>query len=149
MRWIRRLFVFFCLIATALVIWAAIYARKQGFTESWRNAIEDEFRDRGYYTEIGKITLGAFRGLVAEDVTFFEDAKKTQPVAFLNDVYLDVDLSRILSKEVSVNTLDVQEARMSLPLEPGKANGRRLEVEGLSGRIVITESMIEIVKVEA
>ncbi|MEM6916661.1 MAG: hypothetical protein AAF491_08870, partial [Verrucomicrobiota bacterium] len=119
MRWIRRLFVFFCLIATALVIWAAIYARKQGFTESWRNAIEDEFRDRGYYTEIGKITLGAFRGLVAEDVTFFEDAKKTQPVAFLNDVYLDVDLSRILSKEVSVNTLDVQEARMSLPLEPG------------------------------
>lgn len=149
MRWIRRLFVFFCLFATAAVIWGAIYARKQGFTESWRNLIEAEFSDRGYYTEIGKITLGAFRGLVAEDVTFFEDDRKTQPIAFLNDVYLDVDLSRIFSKEVSVNTLDVQEARMSLPLEPGKPNGRRLQVEGLSGRIVITESMIEIVKVEA
>ncbi|MDF2375808.1 MAG: AsmA-like C-terminal region-containing protein [Verrucomicrobiales bacterium] len=149
MRWIRRLFVFFCLIATAFVIWGAIYARKQGFTESWRNLIEDEFSDRGYYTEIGKVTLGAFRGLVAEDVTFYQDVKKTQPVAFLNDVYLDVELSRILNKEVSVNTLDVQEARMSLPLEPGKPDGRRLQVEGLSGRIVITESMIEIVKVEA
>ncbi|MDF1657805.1 MAG: AsmA-like C-terminal region-containing protein [Verrucomicrobiales bacterium] len=149
MRWIRRLFVFFCLLATAFVIWGGIYARKQGFTESWRNLIEDEFSERGYYTEIGKVTLGAFRGLVAEDVTFFQDIKKTQPVAFLNDVYLDVDLSRILSKEVSVNTLDVQEARMSLPLEPGNPDGRRLQVEGLSGRIVITESMIEIVKVEA
>lgn len=149
MRWIRRLFVLFCLIATVGVIWGAIYARKQGFTESWRNLIEDEFSDRGYYTEIGKITLGAFRGLVAEDVTFYQDSRKTQPVAFLNDVYLDVDLSRIFSKEVSVNTLDVQEARMSLPLEPGNPNGRRLQVEGLSGRIVITESIIEIVKVEA
>ncbi|MDF1825169.1 MAG: AsmA-like C-terminal region-containing protein [Verrucomicrobiales bacterium] len=149
MRWIRRLFVLFCFFATAAVIWGAIYARKQGFTESWRNLIEAEFSDRGYHTEIGKITLGAFRGLVAEDVTFYQDDKKNQPVAFLNDVYLDVDLSRIFSKEVSVNTLDVQEARMSLPLEPGNPNGRRLQVEGLSGRIVITESMIEIVKVEA
>lgn len=149
MRWIRRLFVLFCLFATALVIWGAVYARKQGFTQSWRNAIEDEFAERGYYTEIGKITLGAFRGLVAEDVTFYQDRRKSQPVAFLNDVFLDVDLSRIFNKEVSVNTLDVQEARMSLPLEPGMPNGKRLQIEGLSGRIVITESMIEIIKVEA
>ena len=73
MRWIRRLFLFLCLILTGVVIWAGIYARKNGFTESWRNAIEAEFEQRGYYVEIGKITLGAFRGLVAEDIQFFQE----------------------------------------------------------------------------
>jgi hypothetical protein len=149
MRWIRRLFVILCFVATALLIWAGVYARKEGFTESWGNAIEREFSQRGYHIEIGKITLGAFRGLVAEDVTFFQDRKRTEPIAFLDDVFLDVDLSRVLSKEIGVNTLDVEEARLSLPLDPGNPNGKRLDVEKLSGRIVVTESVIEIVKAEA
>ncbi|MCH1409770.1 MAG: hypothetical protein L7V87_12100, partial [Verrucomicrobiales bacterium] len=136
-------------MATALLIWAGVYARKEGFTESWSNAIEREFSQRGYHIEIGKITLGAFRGLVAEDVTFFQDRKRTEPIAFLDDVFLDVDLSRVMSKEIGVNTLDVEEARLSLPLDPGNPNGRRLDVEKLSGRIVVTESVIEIVKAEA
>jgi len=149
MRWIRRLFVILCFVATALLIWAGVYARKEGFTESWSNAIEREFSQRGYHIEIGKITLGAFRGLVAEDVTFFQDRGRTEPIAFLDDVFLDVDLSRVMSKEIGVNTLDVEEARLSLPLDPGNPNGKRLDVEKLSGRIVVTESVIEIVKAEA
>lgn len=149
MRWIRRLFVLVCLVAAGAVVWAGIYARKNGFTESWRNAIEREFANRGYHVEIGKLTLGAMRGLVAEDVVFFSDDRRSEPVAFLDDVYLDVDLGRILQKEVSVNTLDVEDARLSLPLEPGSPDGARLNVENLSGRIVITESVIEIVKADA
>ena len=149
MRWIRRLFVTLCIVATALLIWAGVYARKEGFTKSWRSAIERQFALRGYHVEIGKVTLGAFRGLVAEDVTLFQDRQRTEPIAFLDDVFLDVDLSRILSKEISVNTLDVEEARLSLPLDPGDPNGKRLDVEKLSGRIVVTESVIEIVKAEA
>lgn len=149
MRWIRRLFVLFCLIATGLVIWAGVYARKQGFTQSWRNAIEREFGKRGYQVEIGKITLGAFRGLVAEDVTFFLDERRTEEIASLDDVYLDVDLSRIFQKQVSVNTLDVEDASLSLPLDPKDPRGHRLRVEDVSGRVVVTESMIEISRVEA
>lgn len=150
MRWIRRIFVVFCLVATCLIVWAAIFARQSGFTESWITAIEREFLNRGYHVNIEKITLGAFRGLVAENVTFYEGPQRIQEIASLDDVYLDVDLSRIFSKEVSVNTLDVEDASLSLPLDPANPNGgRRLRVENLSGRVVITESMIEIVKAEA
>ena len=123
MRWIRRLFLFLCLILTGVVIWAGVYARKNGFTESWRNAIEAEFEQRGYYVEIGKITLGAFRGLVAEDIQFFQDPEKKFEIASVDDVYLDVDLSKILNKEVSINTLDVADASLSLPLDPGDPGG--------------------------
>ncbi|MCB1207036.1 MAG: hypothetical protein KDN18_22475, partial [Verrucomicrobiae bacterium] len=149
MRLIRQIFVFSCFLAACGAVWAAVYARKEGFTESWRNAIENEFEERGYHVDIGKLTLGAFRGLVAEEVRFFQDASRTQEIAFIDDVFLDVDLSRILDKQISINTLDVQEASLSLPLDPTRQNARRLRVTGLSGRIVITESMIEIVRAEA
>ncbi len=149
MRWIRRLFLFLCLILTGVVIWAGVYARKNGFTESWRNAIEAEFEQRGYYVEIGKITLGAFRGLVAEDIQFFQDPEKKFEIASVDDVYLDVDLSKILNKEVSINTLDVADASLSLPLDPGDPGGKKLQIDNLSGRVVITESMIEIVSAAA
>jgi len=149
MRWIRRLFLILCLILTGVVIWAGVYARKHGFTESWRNAIEAEFEERGYYVEIGKITLGAFRGLVAEDIQLYQDPEKSFEIAFVDDVYLDVDLSKILNKEISVNTLDVADASLSLPLDPSDPGGKRLAVESLSGRVVITESMIEIVSASA
>lgn len=149
MRLIRQLFVLTCFLAACSAVWAAVYARKEGFSESWKNAIEREFEKRGYHVDIGKLTLGAFRGLVAEDVRFFQDAGRDQEIAFIDDVFLDVDLSRILDKQVSINTLDVQEASLSLPLDPTRENGKRLRVNGLSGRIVITESVIEIVKAEA
>lgn len=133
-----------------MIVWAAVYARKEGFTRSWRDAIEREFGSRGYYVDIGKLTLGAFRGLVAEDVRFFQDETRVQEVAYIDDVYLDVDLSRVLnSKQISINTLDVQEASLSLPLDPSRPDGKRLRVTNLSGRVVITESVIEIVKAEA
>ncbi len=150
MRLIRRLFFLFCLIATGLVVWGGVYARKEGFTKSWRNTIEREFASRGYHVAIGKVTLGAFRGLVAEDVKFFQDESRSQEVAVLDDVYLDVDLSRILDKQLSINTLDVQDASLSLPLDPSDPkNKARLIVTNLSGRIVVTESLIEIVRAEA
>lgn len=149
MRLIRQIFVLACFLAACSAVWAAVYARKEGFSESWKNAIEREFENRGYHVDIGKLTLGAFRGLVAEDVRFFQDAGRDQEIAFIDDVFLDVDLSRILDKQVSINTLDVQEASLSLPLDPTRENAKRLRVNGLSGRIVITESVIEIVKAEA
>lgn len=130
------------------LIWGAIYARKQGFTRSWRDAIEREFATRGYHVDIGKLTLGAFRGLVAEDVKFYQDVYRQQEIAVLDDVFLDVDLSNIFDKKIVINMLDVQDASLSLPLEEGE-DGRRFRVEDLSGRIVITESVIEIVNAEA
>lgn len=147
MRLIRQLFVFACFVFACAAIWAAVHARREGFSASWLNAIEQGFANRGYHVDIGKLTLGAFRGLVAEDVRFFVDAERTREIAFLDDVYLGVDLSRIFDKQISVNMLDVQKASLSLPLDPTRP--RNLRVTNLSGRVVITESVIEIVKAEA
>ena len=150
MRFVRRLFVISCLLIVATLVWAGIYARKQGFTNSWKTAIESELASHGYYVEIRKLTLGAFRGLVAEDVRFFTDARRVESFAKINDIYLDVELNRVLQKQISINTLDIQNGQLTIPLNAKRPNsGKKLLITELSGRVALTESRIEVVRVEA
>ncbi|MEO0414914.1 MAG: hypothetical protein AAF226_08185, partial [Verrucomicrobiota bacterium] len=133
------------------VIWAGVYARKRGFSHSWRQSIEREFADRGYYTDIGKVTLGAVRGLRAEDIQFFSDPSRTEKIAFVDDAYIDVDLSQIFdSKKLTVNTIDIDKANLSLPIPKpdGSPSNQRLNIEDVSGRMILTESIIEILRAE-
>ncbi len=147
MRLIRRLFLLTCILAACGVVWAAIHARQEGFSSSWRNAIEREFAARGYHVDIGKLTLGAFRGLVAEDVRFFLDASRQQEIAYVDAVFLDVDLSHILKKQILINSMEIQNAQLNLPIDPTKTHN--LRITGVSGKIVVTESVIEVIRAEA
>lgn len=147
---IRRTFVTTCLLIVGVLIWAGVYTRKQGFTHTWREALEAEIANQGHYVDIGKLTLGAFRGLVAEDVRFFNDPERTRLVAEINDIYLDVGLERILEKKVSINTVDIKNGRMEIPLNPENPElGTKLDIRDISGRIALTESLVEIVRAEA
>ncbi len=151
MKLLRRLLVIFCLVALIGAIWGAVYARKYGFSQSWRTRIEQEVAKRGYFIRIGKLTLGPLRGLVAEDVQFFQSEKRREEIAFLDDVYLDLDFRNVFNrKQLSINTLDIQKAKLSLPLEPGNTNSKsKLKIGNISGRVVVTESQIEIVRTSA
>lgn len=144
---LRRIFVITCLILVGLLVWAGIYARKQGFTNSWRVAIEREIENQGYYTDIGKLTLGAFRGLVAEDVRFFIDPNRTVEVAILNDIYLDVGLERILNKRISINTLDIRDGRLTIPIS-GDLD-KMVNIGNLSGKIALTDNVLEVIRLQA
>ncbi|NNE94148.1 MAG: hypothetical protein HKN23_21075, partial [Verrucomicrobiales bacterium] len=152
MKLIRRLFVILCLVVLVAGIWGAVYARKVGFSNSWRQKIEEEVGKRGYFIDIGKLTLGPLRGLVAEDIRFYQTEKRQQEIAFVDDVFLDLDLSKVFDgdKQLSINTLDIQDAKLSLPLDPGNPESRaKLRVENLSGRLVVTENQIEVVRAQA
>ena len=151
MRMMRRLFVLTCLLTVGLLIWAGVYARKHGFTASWRSAIESELAAQGYHVDIGKLTLGAFRGLVAEDVQFYTDKERTEMFAEVNDIFLDVNLDRVFQKKISINSLDIQNGRLSIPLQsPLAPDGKdTLYIQNLSARIALTESRVEVVRMEA
>ena len=147
---VRRLFVVICLLVVGGLIWAGVYTRKHGFTQSWRSVIEEELERQGYYVDIKKLTLGAFRGLVAEDVRFFRDKEKTEQFAEINDIFLDVGLERILEKKISVNTLDIQDGRLIIPLDPEKPiESEKIQIHDISGRIALTESRVEIARMNA
>ncbi len=149
MRVIRRFFLILILLLVGVAIWGAIYAQKKGFTRTWRELVEGEFAKRGYYVDIGKLTLGPFQGLVAEDVRFFQDPQRRRELAFVDNVILDLDLSDVLNRDLSVNTLDVQDASLTLPLTPGRRDSELLQVNRFSARLVVTESQIEVVRAQA
>ena len=149
MRFLRRFSAVCLLLALAVGIWAAVYAQKRGFSKTWRHLVETEFAKRGYYIDIGKLTLGPFQGLVAEDLQFFQDPERRQELAFIDNVILDLDLSQILQRDLSINTLDIHDASLALPLIPGKRDSEKLVIDHLSGRLVVTESQIEVVTASA
>ena len=120
MRIFRRFLLILLLLVAGVAIWGAVYAQKKGFTRTWRELVEGEFAKRGYYVDIGKLTLGPFQGLVAEDVRFFQDPQRRRELAFVDNVILDLDLSDVLNRDLTVNTLDVQDAQLTLPLTPGR-----------------------------
>jgi hypothetical protein len=127
----------------------ALYAQNAGFTESWRKLIEEEFAKRGYVADVGKLTLGPFQGLVAEDVKFYQERSRRTEIASIDQVILDVDLGRILEKKLSLNSIDFQHANLTLPLDPGEPDSSRLEIENFSARAVFGEQNIEIVHADA
>lgn len=149
MRIFRRIVLILTLLLVGVAIWAAIYAQKKGFTRTWRELVEGEFARRGYYVDIGKLTLGPFQGLLAEDVRFFQDPQRRRELASVDNVILDLDLSDVVNRDLTVNTLDVQEANLTLPLTPGRRDSELLKVNRLSGRLVVTESQIEVVRAQA
>lgn len=148
-RLLRRLFLISVLLLLSVAVWAAIYAQEKGFTRTWRELVEEEFALRGYYVDIGKLTLGPFQGLVAEEVRFFQDPQRRRELAFVDNVILDLDLSDVINRNLSVNTLDVQDAKLALPLTPGRRDSELLMVERFSARLVVTESQIEVVRAQA
>ena len=127
----------------------ALYAQNAGFTESWRKLIEEEFAKRGYEVEVQRLTLGPMQGLVAEDVRFYQEPSHKVEIASIDRVILDVDLGRILEKELSLNSIDFEKARVSLPLDPGNPDSQRLRFEDFSARAVMSEQDVEIVHASA
>lgn len=149
LRFLRRFLLLSFLLFLGVAVWGAYYGYRRGFTESWRSLIEAEFGKRGYHIAIERVTLDPFRGLSARNVRFFPDAERQKETAKVDEILLDVDLSGILQKNISINTLDVRDAEASLPIDPLDKESERLTVSGLSGRLVVTESQIEIVRAEA
>ncbi len=145
----RTVFLILLILAIASGTWGAYYAREHGFTRSWRELIESEIAKQGYYVDIGRLTLDPFQGLVAQDMRFYQEAKRKTVIAFIDKVILDIDLSQVIDKKVSINTIDFKDADLSLPIDPSDKNSERLQIRRFSARILMPADKIEIVKAEA
>ncbi len=145
----RTIFLSLLILAIGGGAWGAYYAREHGFTQSWRKLIEGEIAKQGYYVDVGRLTLGPFQGLVAQDVRFYQEPKRKTVIAFIDKVILDIDLSRVIDKKVSINSIDFKDADLSLPIDPKDKNSERLQIRRCSARILMPTDKIEIVKAEA
>lgn len=126
------------------LVWAGVYTYDKGFTKKWRNMITAEFERRGIEAEIGKLTLDPFEGLVARDVQFYQDDSRDRLLASINHIALDIDLAKLVRQEDFLNTIDIKNADLSLPLNPDDSKSERIELSNLSAHVTMATSTIEI-----
>ena len=148
MRLLRRNAKYLLVFLLAVGTWAAVYGYDKGFSQKWRSLIMEEFEKRGIEAQIGKLTIDPIDGLVARNVKIFATEKRESVVASINNVTLDIDLAKLLRKELFLNTIQLRDADISLPIDPASPETERLEIKNFSARIQIPGNRFEIEQAE-
>src|SRR2546425_2982842 len=108
-------------LAVVLVIAAAIsggwYLARNGFGCRTRARIVDELHRRGVEASIGHLTLNPFRGLVARNVRIFSYQDRTNTLAFISEIALDINYAAFFHHQPFLNALDIRNAEVTLPLK--------------------------------
>ena len=116
-------------LAIVLLIAAGIsggwYLARKGFRGQWRSRVVEELHRRGVEASIGHLTLDPFRGLVARDVHIFSYKNRTETLASISEIALDINYAAFFHHQPFLNALDIRNAEVTLPLKgPG---GKKIE----------------------
>lgn len=152
--WVKRVTIWcfwLCVVlSVGVTFWALWYVNDRGFTSRWRRKVQEELARRGVYAEIGRLTLNPLRGVVAKEVKIRAKKSERAPtVATVSEVVLDLDYSKLVHGEQFVKAVDLINARLSLPLKPGKKKSARLEVEDLNARLLFPPYQLYVAQAEA
>src|SRR5205807_6416007 len=117
----RRLGISILRFAIVLLIAAAIsgswYMARKGFGARTRARIVEELHRRGVEASIGHLTLNPFRGLVARNVRIFSYQDRSNTLAFVSEIVLDINYAAFFYHQPFLNALDIRNAEVTLPLK--------------------------------
>lgn len=145
----RRVLLTFLALLLAGAIGAGWYVYDKGFTRTWRNQVSEEFRKRGVEVELRRLTVDPFRGLVARDVKVFDARDHRRTLAVIDEIQLGVNYAALARGENFLETLDLRDATLSLPVDPAKPNRARVEVSKLNARLFLPPQQIYLARAEA
>lgn len=114
-----------------------VWANQTGLPDQWRAAIEAEIAKHGQGTKakIGSLSYIPLRGIVASDVELFDADDPGNRTAYLQRVVIDLDIHKLLDGQFKVERLELSDARISLPTNPGAPE---LVIEHANGRILMS-----------
>ena len=140
-------------LATVLAALGIIgWANHTGLPATWRAIIEQEVAKQGAHLKIGSLRYAPFQGVVATDLQVFSDSHHSHEISRLESVILDFDKTKLARGVIHLNKVQLNDARLILPVDPNDplsdvlkvtdANGtllmpgnRRLEVRDARGKI--------------
>ncbi len=134
--WVRR-GVRLALVALLLgtLLWAGWYVYNRGFTRKWREQLAAELRRRGFDFTASRLTLNPFEGLVAEDADLYLLDEHHTHLAEINRVAVDIDVRRLIQGQPFLNSLDLRDTRLTLPVDVADPEGPLLKVRHLNAKV--------------
>ena len=139
------------IVALALLgtlLWAGWYVYNRGFTRKWREQLAAELRRRGFDFTAGKLTLNPFEGLVAEDADLYLLDEHHTHLLNSNRVAVDIDLRHLIQGKDFLNSLDLRDTRLSLPIDMADPDGPQLKVRHLNAKVVFLPGEVRIAQAE-
>lgn len=138
-------------LALALIFsgWLAVYAYDKGFSKKWRKFIREEFRERGLELDFSRLTIDPLQGLVARDVDVYDSRKRLLRIASITGLKIDADLIKVVSGRSFINSVDLDDVDLMIPLDPDDAGGEAFAVSHLSARAYFRPDRIEVRRVTA
>ncbi|HEV7405307.1 MAG TPA: hypothetical protein VGO11_20355 [Chthoniobacteraceae bacterium] len=145
----RRLLFLFLALLLVFGVTMAWYVSSKGFTRKWRTFIVAEFRKAGVEVHIRRLTLDPFRGLVAKEVTVLDARDKKSALAWVDEVLLGVNYAAAIRGQTFLDSADLRDANLWLPLDPKDPEGPRISITKLNARLYLPPRQIYLAKAQA
>ena len=145
---LRLLTRFVLLSLTLSVAGVVVYAFTDSFTQQWRKFVIEEFQRRGVHLNFERLGLGLADGIVAQEVQMFSDAGHQHLIMSVDRLNLDLDYGRLMEKQFFVEALELLDANVSLPLDPGDASQGELSLRNLNARLFLMDDRLDIRRAE-
>ncbi len=142
-RWTIRAFLF---VLFACVPAGIFYLREVGIGPEWKERVASALGGNDFRTEIGKLTVDPFKGLVAENVVV-RDTREERDVARIEHIVVSLNLADLVAGHVTIDQVELDETDVSIPLgkEP---DSPRLEVDGVSAELSLLGDQLRISSLE-
>lgn len=133
-----RTFVFLSVVLLAIALPVGVFWINQtGLPDSWRTTIQSRLDEAGIYVEIGSLSYSPLRGLVAGDVSIYNEQERIRVVSRVERMILGFDKTKLARGKVELTKIRLLNARVMLPVDPDAENSEILEVRDLNGILLI------------
>ena len=118
---------------------ALYWANQTGLPEDWREAIERELSNHGAHVQIDALTYLPLRGFAANGVRIFAEKERIHEISSLERVQIVLDNTRLAKGEFRLRKIELNNARLALPVDPKNPAGEALGFTGIFGTILMSE----------
>src|SRR6516165_4573494 len=131
-------------LSVVVLCWSGYYFYHKGFGRHWRALLSKEFQRFGFQIRVRRLTLNPLRGLVAEDIEIYESDRKQTVIAQVSDLSLDINYANLFQGEPALNSVDLHDAKISIPVDASGPKAARIRVTGLQARVYFFPGRIEV-----
>lgn len=145
----RRVLLTLFVLFLAAALGGLWYASNKGFTSKWRGYVREEFHKRGVEVTLRRLTLDPLRGLVAKEVRVFDARDKKRVLAEIDEMVLQINYANLIRGKTFLDALDLHDANLSLPIDPQKPHGHKVEIAHLNGRLFLPPQQLYLAYADA
>ena len=147
--WSRRLAALVVVAALlGALLWAGWYVYNRGFTRKWREQLAAELRRRGFDFTASRLTLNPFEGLVAEDADLYLLDEHHTHLLAINRVAVDINVRHLIQGKPFLNSLDLRDTRLTLPVDMADPEGAMLKLRHLNAKVSFLPGEVRVTQAE-